>query len=195
MKTLTVSTKSLTVAKLGVAAGTILGMILGGALGTGAWAQSDAAPAKPITIKLGAFFPSGSRLKDGVSDTWFNAGVEYAVPSGMSQTLTPLLYVDYAGSNRHGLNARYVGVGPGIRYYLAQPGAGTVRPYVGAGIGAYFLHASGFGTSANKTQFGYRLNAGVEFSGSYLLEVGYTDPSSLSGTRFSGFNIQLGDRF
>ena len=190
-KTLTVSTKTLTVAKIGIAAGAILGL----AFGTGAWAQTAPTPEKPITIKLGAFFPTGSRLKNGAGDTWFSAGAEYAVPSGASQTLSPLLYLDYAGSNRHGVNADYVGVGPGVRYYLTPPGASTLTPYVGAGIGAYFLHASGFGSSSNKTQFGYRLNAGVEFSGSYLAEISYTDPSSLSGTRFSGFNLQVGARF
>ena len=127
-------------------------------LGTGAAAQSDAPAAKPITIKLGAFFPSGSKLRDGISDTWFSAGAEYAFqPSASSATassLVPLAYVDYAGINRHGVNADYVGVGPGVRYYLTPAGTSTLNPYVGAGIGAYFLHDSGFGSSDNKTQFG-----------------------------------------
>lgn len=158
-------------------------------------AQSSAGAAKPITIKLGAFFPSGSALKDGVSDTWFSAGAEYAVHSAASPTLAPLLYVDYAGVNRHGVNADYVGVGPGFRYALAAPGSSTLIPYVGAGIGAYFLHAKGFGSSDNKTQFGYRLNAGVEFNQAYLLEVNYTNGGSLSGTRFGGFNVQVGAKF
>ena len=175
------------------------GTALCGLLTTGAAAQSDAPAAKPITIKLGAFFPSGSRLKDGVSDTWFSVGAEYAVRPSASgaapSNLTPLGYVDYAVVNRHGVNADYVGVGPGVRYYLTPPGTSTLTPYVGAGIGAYFLHASGFGGSSNKTQFGYRLNAGVEFHQSYLLEINYTDPSSLDGTRFNGFNIQVGAKF
>ena len=176
-----------------------LGSALCGFLGTSASAQSTTPAAKPITIKLGAFFPSGRGLKDGVSDTWFSAGAEYAlVPHGTQAetppSLAPLLYVDYAGINKHGINADYVGVGPGARYYLSAPGS-TLMPYVGAGIGGYFLHAKGFGTSENKTQFGYRLNAGVEFNQAYLFEINYTDAGSLNGTRFNGFNVQLGARF
>ena len=162
----------------------------------GASAQSSAPAEKPITIKLGAFFPSGSYLKNATSNTWFSVGAEYAaVPHGAAQSLSPLLYVDYAGSNRNGVNARYIGVGPGVRYALAAPGSSTLIPYVGAGIGAYFLHASSLGGSSSKTNFGYRLNAGVEFNRAYLFEIGYTDPNSLSGTRFSGFNVQVGAKF
>jgi hypothetical protein len=183
----------------------MFGTGLCGFLGTGAAAQSDApaqadtAAAKPITIKLGSFFPGGSKLRDGISDTWFSAGAEYAfqpsASSSATSSLIPLAYVDYAETNRHGLDADYVGVGPGVRYYLTPAGTGTLTPYVGAGIGAYFLHASGFGGSDSKTQFGYRLNAGVEFSQSYLFEVNYTDAGSQSGARFNGFTLQLGARF
>ena len=181
---------------------TLLTAALGTALcalaGTGASAQS-AAPEKPITIKLGAFFPTGSRLHDGVSDTWFSAGAEYALaqkPAMAASPISLLGYVDYAGINKHSRNVSYVGIGPGIHYGLAAPGSSTLIPYVGAGIGAYFLHGSGLGTgSSNKTNLGYRLNAGVELNHAYVFEVNYTDANSLSGIRFSGFNIQLGAKF
>ncbi len=175
------------------------GAALCGVFTSGASAQSAAAAEKPITIKLGAFFPSGSRLKDGVRDTWFSAGAEYALPTkagAATSNLSYLGYIDYAGSDHRGIKASYVGVGPGVRYLLQAPGSeSTLTPYVGAGIGAYFLHGSGLGGSSNKTNFGYRLNAGVEFKRAYLFEVNYTDANSLSGARFSGFNIQLGAKF
>ncbi len=165
----------------------------------GASAQSDAPPAKPVTIKLGAFLPSASYLKNATSNSWFSAGLEYAptpkTAAAAARSLVPLAYLDYAVSNRHGVNADYVGIGPGVRYNLTPSGASTLVPYVGAGIGAYFLHASSFGGSSNKTNFGYRLNAGVEFNRSYLFELNYTDPESLDHTRFSGFNIQVGAKF
>ncbi len=175
-----------------------LGAALSGLAAPGASAQTDAPPAKPITIKLGAFLPSASYLKNATSNSWFSAGLEYAPAPKTAQAgasaLVPLAYLDYSLSNRHGVNADYVGIGPGVRYYLSQPG-GTLTPYVGAGIGAYFLHASSFGSTSNKTNFGYRLNAGVEFNRAYLFELNYTDPESLDHTRFSGFNIQVGARF
>ncbi|MGI4789100.1 MAG: outer membrane beta-barrel protein [Janthinobacterium lividum] len=188
-------TKTNTVALLAAT----FGAALCGLLGTSASAQSTTPAEKPITIKLGAFFPSSSNLKNAASDTWFSAGAEYAFKSGATQSIpssvTPLAYVDYAGINRHGVNSNYVGVGPGFRYALTAPGTSTLNPYVGAGIGAYFVHAKGFGLSDNKTNFGYRLNAGVEFNQSYLFEINYTDPGSLTGTHFGGFNVQVGARF
>lgn len=176
----------------------LLAAVTGAALcGTGALAQSAPPPAKPITIKLGAFLPSGNSLKNATSNSWFSVGAEYAPTphTAAASSLTPLLYVDYAGSNRHGVNARYIGIGPGVRYNLAPSGTSTLVPYVGAGIGAYFLHASNFGGSSTKTNFGYRLNAGVEFNRAYLFEINYTDPQSLNHTRLSGFNIQVGAKF
>ena len=183
-------TQTLTVALLAAA--------LAGFPAAGAFAQSDTPAPKPITLKLGAFLPSGTYLKNATSNSWFSAGLEYAViPHGTraAQSLVPLGYLDYAGSNRHGVNARYIGVGPGVRYNLSAPGSSALIPYVGAGIGAYFLHANSFSGSSTKTNFGYRLNAGVEFNRTYLFEVNYTDPQSLSGARFSGFNIQAGIKF
>ena len=99
---------------------------------------------KPVTIKLGVFLPSNGNFKDALGKTWFSAGVDYAFnKQGDTQNMMPLAYVDYAGANKHGLKANYVGVGPGIRYYTSPPGTSTTTPYVGAGIGAYFIHASG----------------------------------------------------
>lgn len=177
-----------------------LGTALSLGLSVGASAQSATPAEKPITIKLGAFLPSSGTLKNATSDSWFSAGAEYALvtkPTGdaMPQTFFPLVYADYAVSNRHGVNADYLGIGPGFRYNLAAPGSSTLIPYVGAGAGAYFLHAKGFGGSSNKTNFGYRLNAGVEFNQSYLFEINYSDGNSLSGVRFGGFNLQAGLKF
>jgi hypothetical protein len=185
-------TKTTTVARLALS----FGAALLGLAGTGASAQTDAPAAKPITIKLGAFLPGGSFLKNATSNSWFSAGAEYDyaphTAEAAASSLVPLGYIDYAVSNRHGVNADYVGIGPGVRYNLTPAGSSTITPYVGAGIGAYFLHASSFGGSSNKTNFGYRLNAGVEFNHSYVFEINYTDPESLDHTRFSGFNIQVG---
>ena len=188
-------TKTATVALLA-----LFGTALSVGFSAGASAQSAAPAEKPITLKLGVFLPSGSRIKNAASDTWFSAGLEYAlVPKpgeeAAASSLLPLAYLDYAGSNRNGVNARYIGVGPGFRYNLAAPGSGTLIPYVGAGAGAYFLHGSGLGSSSSKTQFGYRLNAGVEFNQAYVFEINYTDASKLGSTRIGGFNIQVGAKF
>ena len=184
-------------------------------------ATDDTAKPKPITIKLGAFFPSSSDLKDVVGGTFFAAGAEYAfINKGSASPVIPLVYVDYAGRGKNrsvddgqgnsvslDLTASTVGVGGGVRYYIGTPGAGSVTPYVGAGVGVYFnrikvattVSSGGQSGSAsdslNKTQFGFRLNAGVEFQKMYLLEANYTNAGSVEGTRIDGFGIQAGVRF
>lgn len=172
-------------------------------------------------MKLGAFFPSNSDLKDAVGSTFFSAGTEYAFPSKTNvSALVPLAYLDYAGRSKSRsvndgqgnsvsatLTTSTVGLGGGVRYYLGAPGAGTTSPYLGAGLGVYFDHIkadanvssggqSGSGSSSlNKTQLGFRLNAGVEFQQKYLVEINYTNAGSVEGTRIDGFGLQAGVRF
>lgn len=177
-------------------------------------------PPKPITLKLGAFFPSGGDLRNGVGNTFFAAGAEYAFSPGREKSLVPLVYVDYVGKSRSrntddgqgnsvslDLTASTVGVGGGVRYYIGAPGTGSVTPYVGAGVGVYFnriklataVSSGGQSGSAsdslNKTQVGFRLNAGIEFQKMYLLEANYTNAGSVEGTRIDGFGVQAGVRF
>ena len=171
-----------------------------GSFGTRAQAQDDLPAPKPIAIKLGVFLPSNSDLKEVIGKTWFSAGADYAFlqKTGDGQSpaaLVPLGYVDYAINKSHGITADYIGVGPGARYYLGAPGTSSLTPYVGAGAGAEVLHSSGNGTSLNQTRFGFKVNAGVEFSQTYLFEINYTYPGSLSGTHYDGFNIQVGAKF
>lgn len=181
----------------------------------------DTATPKPITIKLGVLFPSNGDLKNAVGSTFFAAGAEYAFINKQNPTsLVPLAYVDYAGRSKNrsvddgqgnsvslDLTASTVGVGGGARYYIGTPGTGSITPYVGAGVGVYFNHLKVAATvsssdqsgsasdSLNKTQFGFRLNAGVEFQKMYLLEANYTNAGSVEGTRIDGFGIQAGVRF
>lgn len=184
-------------------------------------AVDETAPPKPLTIKLGAFFPSNGNLKDLVGSTFFSAGAEYAFLNKQNPaSLVPLVYVDYAGRGKNrsiddgqgnsvslDLTASTVGVGGGVRYYIGAPGTGSVTPYVGAGVGVYFnrikvataVSSGGQSGSAsdslNKTQVGFRLNAGIEFQKMYLLEANYTNAGSVEGTRIDGFGIQAGVRF
>lgn len=184
-------------------------------------ASADAPAPKPITIKLGAFFPSSGNLKDIVDKTFFAAGAEYAfVNKENASPVTPLVYLDYIGRSKNrsvddgqgnsvslDVTASTVGLGGGVRYSFGAPEAGSVTPYVGAGLGVYFNRvkaglnvASGgqsasVSDSANKTQLGFRLNAGLEFQRTYLLEANYTNAGKIGETRIDGFGVQVGARF
>ncbi len=173
----------------------LLGAALGG-VAAGARADDAAPVVKPITIKLGVFLPSDGNLKSAVGKTWFSAGADYAFnKQGAGQSVMPLAYVDYAGKSSHGLNVDYVGVGIGVRGYGSAPGTGTTTPYFGAGVGPYFLHGSGGGSSTNETRLGGKVAVGVELQQTFLLEANYTYAGKVSGVTVDGVNFQAGVRF
>ena len=161
--------------------------------GHAAQAQDPEQVQKPTTLKIGVFLPSNGNVKNALGKTWLSIGADYAFnKQGASQRLMPLGYIDYSFKSSHGLNANYVGLGPAARYYLSPPGTSSFSPYLGAGVGAYFLHASGL---TNKTRVGFKVNAGLEINQSYLLEVNYTNAGSIQGVRLDGINAQVGLRF
>ena len=62
------------------------------------------------------------------------------------------------------------------RGYFGQSSNGTgtsVSPYLGAGIGAYFSHASGGGTSKTNTQVGGKIFLGAELNSGPFIEAAY----------------------
>ena len=174
---------------------------------------------KPVTLKLGAFFPANSDVKRAVGNTWFSAGLEYAFPKPAAVTnsplsaLTPLIYVDYTGKSKDidggTVDARTVNVGVGVKYY-APAAAGTVtttHPYIGAGIAAAVVHAKSSQTftdgeaivtssvTKDQTNFGFKINGGVEFAQNYLVDVAYWNSGKVQGTHLDGYAVSLGYKF
>lgn len=131
---------------------------------------------KPITVKIGAFFPTDGNARDAVGKTWFGAGADYAFrKTDAAAPILPLVYVDYAGKSGNGLSLSTVG----------------------AGIGAYFLNASGGGTSDNNTVLGGKVNVGVELNQGPFLEAAYqvTGKYKNSSSNANGLSFMVGDRF
>lgn len=151
---------------------------------------------KPVSIKIGAFFPTDSNARDAVGNTWLTAGADYAFrKTDAAAPVLPLVYVDYAGKNKNGITLSTVGVGVGVRAYGNRATTTQVVPFYGAGIGAYFLHGSGGGTSENKTRLGGKVNAGVELNSGPFLEAAYTLTGKVQGDDLNGISVSIGDRF
>lgn len=151
---------------------------------------------KPITVKVGAFFPTNSGARDAVGNTWFTAGADYAFrKTDAAAPVLPLVYVDYAGKSRDGFRLSSVGVGVGVRAYGNRSTTSTVIPYYGAGIGAYFLTGSGGGSSETNTRIGGKVNVGVELNQGPFLEAAYTLTGKVQGDDLNGVSISIGTRF
>ena len=67
--------------------------------------------------------------------------------------------------------------------------------YVGAGLGAYFLNASGFFGTSNNTRFGGKVFVGLDLTQGFFLEGGYTYIGSVQGINPSGFMASVGYKF
>jgi len=151
---------------------------------------------KPVTIKLGAFFPTDSNARDAVGNTWFAVGADYAFrKTDAAAPVLPLVYVDYAGKSKNGFRLSTVGVGVGVRAYGNRATTTKVVPFYGAGIGAYFLNASGNGIDETETRLGGKVNIGVELNQGPFLEAAYTLTGKVSGDDLNGISVLIGTRF
>jgi len=162
----------------------------------GAQAQTPTQPVqKPITIKLGAYFPTASSGRNAGGSTEFSTGLDYAfAKTTTGNPLLPSVYFDYQGGSKNGGHSDSYGLGIAARYYTSTPGA-SVSPYFGAGVGIYdeSLKRSGGGSSSN-ANIGAKLLAGVEFS-SALVELNYQFLPKHNGVNPDGLGVQVGYRF
>jgi len=170
-------------------------------------AHAQAAEPKPFRLYLGGFFPSKSETKDRVGDVVFSWGLSYDLHMNKPLPATPFVYFDgvWASADDYlnrSITFHYLGIGPGLRYYLGQKKGEAPKPnrfYVGGGIGGYFISthitdSNGFyiSTVDNDFKFGGKLLAGYEFSKALLFEGDYTWPGSSAG---NGWTARLGFRF
>ncbi len=179
-----------------------LSALLGGLLisiaAAGAQAQAPATQPvqKPITIKLGAYFPTAGSGENAGGHTQFSAGLDYAFAKTTTtpSPILPSIYFDYQGGSKNGGHLDSYGLGVAARYYTSTPGA-SVSPYFGAGVGIYdeSLKRSG-GNSGSNANIGAKLMAGLEFS-SALVELNYQFLPKHNGVNPDGLGLQVGYRF
>lgn len=166
-------------------------------------AQTPTAPVqKPLSIKVGANFPTESSARSNEGTTTLSAGLDYAfVKTAEASPTLPSIYLDYAGGNKNGGHVNTYGLGVAVRQYTngaIGSGGSTTAPYIGAGIGAYVVdvrNGSGGGGSSTKTNLGGKVFAGVEFGGGVFVEANYQLIGSNKGVNPSGIGAQLGYRF
>jgi outer membrane protein W len=169
---------------------------------------------KAFTLKLGAYQPGNGHTQNRLSNTWFTAGADMVLKgtkigdvasAATANSIEPLVYVDYTGTethdNGHTEKAGSVGAGAGARYYGTYTVTSDFRPYIGGGVGVYFLNgqfadSTGAETSTHdQVNLGFKVNAGVEYQKSYLVDVAYSTPGEVKGVSLNGLAVTLGVRF
>jgi hypothetical protein len=144
--------------------------------------------------EVGAFFPTSSRLKDRLGDSWISFGVgrTQAVPGGRTRTA-----VDWTGfSKTSGGNKVFMGaVTFGAVLPLGEPTAEAV-PYVAGRVGLsyidYAIWVLPFDRLSGK-RLGYNANAevGVNFGRRVNLALRYDVFPQYDGFRFDGLSVSL----
>ncbi len=156
-------------------------------------------------VRLGAYFPFNSSTKRIVGKTWAGGGLDYNIQQkpGLSRTV---LSVDYIERSSGGSTIRLIPVTIG-QFTLQGAGEGqsnNVRPYLGIGVGAYFVHqrvpsvlpTSQATTQSNDTTtIGGYLGAGLDISSNFLVEARYHILPKIGGINSSGLQITAGVRF
>jgi hypothetical protein len=121
-------------------------------------------------------------------------GVDYALAKTADENPSlPSIYADFNGGTRNGYHVDTTGVGVAVRS-LTQS-ADKVAPYIGAGVGAYYLTGSKAGSSKNSFGVGGKIFAGVDVGGGFFVEGNYQFIQSVNGINPSGFGLQAGLRF
>lgn len=152
-------------------------------------------------IRAGAYFPFNSTTKSMVGKTWAGGGLDYVIQQkpGLSRTV---LSADYIERSSGGSNIRLIPVTIG-EFMLQGAGEGqnnNVRPYLGIGTGAYFVHQNlpnntNGDTSKDTTTIGGYLSAGLDISSNFLVEARYHILPKIGGINSSGLQITAGVRF
>ncbi len=151
---------------------------------------------KPLSIKLGAFFPSNGPDQHGGGSTQFSAGLDYALSKTTQLNPTiPSTYFDYEGGTKSGGHSDVYGLGLAIR--TENINVTSFKPYIGAGVGVYDIDEKRYdnGNSSNKVNVGGKVFLGGELNSGFFIEANYQILPSASGVNPSGFGAQLGYRF
>ncbi len=168
-----------------------------------AQAQTPADTKSPpvAAVRLGAYFPFNRTAKNFVGKTWAGGGLDYAFQQkpGLSRTL---LSVDYIERSSGGSTIRLIPVTIG-QFQLQGAGEGqnnNVRPYLGIGVGAYFVHQNlpqtdGTMHSNDTTTIGGYLGAGLDISSNFLVEARYHILPKVGGVNSTGLQLTAGVRF
>ncbi|BDI28158.1 hypothetical protein CCAX7_002090 [Capsulimonas corticalis] len=152
---------------------------------------------QPISLRVGAYFPTNRKIRKDVGQTFPSVGVDYHLhqDSATSDTFVSLDYIDRGASNFH---MRVVPLTYGIRYVQDLSAKNSV--YYGFGAGAYYTNIdvsndTGGHETNNDLLVGGFLNLGVNINQASFLDLRYHFTSSSGSVNPGGPQVSVGFRF
>ena len=184
---------------------TALGMAAAAGIFASTATQSASAESGPTAIvpnystaiRLGAFFPFDSDVRHSAGPSFISGGIDYSFKNvpGLERTV---LSVDYMKRTSGNLFLEVVPVTIGQFNYSGT--RGTARPYVGFGLGPYFVRqhiidANQVETANNGLAFGGYFAVGFDVNDRYILDARYHYVSHIGPVSAQGFQFSAGIRF
>jgi hypothetical protein len=151
-------------------------------------------------IRLGAYIPVNSNTQQTYGRYYWAGGLDYYFQqNGVDQRSNfSVDYTSYTDGNNY---LRIIPVTVGQQSILPARGRG-VRPYVGYGIGAYFVHVKNpsnpsFGASdtVNSTVYGGYMQAGLDLTDNLFVDARYHIVSPVKNVNTDSFELTAGVRF
>lgn len=153
---------------------------------------------KPVglSVRLGAFFPTDSGVKNATSKTWFVGGVDYKLHNSLSMGT---MGAGKNGGGDLGVSVDYFQKGSFRSVPILATYTGGQNEFfwtVGLGLALNkYDDGTGTGNTVNKSSFGYALAAGYNFQqgkSPLFVEARYYGNSK---TQLSGFGLEVGFHF
>lgn len=165
-------------------------------------AQAQISKIIPVRLKIGAFLPSDRDTKDLSGNTHFSGEIDVAIPFSGGGGQPSLISVGYSRGSRGG--SSYTVIPVSLTKISSPPnpaGRLTGNVYYGAGIGLYFVRASGIpqeegdNFSKSRTLFGASLVAGYQTPLSFFIEGKYhLVTGTVNGYSPNGLSLFIGKR-
>jgi hypothetical protein len=156
----------------------------------------------PVRLKLGVLLPTDRETKDLAGSTHLSGEIDVAVPFGGGNGGQTLLSVGYSRGSRG--EGRYQVIPVSLTKISSPPnpvGRVTGNVYYGAGVGLYFVQATGipggdgFSSSKKRTLFGGSLVAGYQSPLAFFVEGKYhLVTGTVEGYSPNGLSIFIGKR-
>ena len=152
---------------------------------------------RPISLRVGAYFPTSSRARRDVGQTLPSVGVDYALHQE-SATSSTFISLDYIDRSSAGNELRIVPLTYGL-HYIQDTNAKNAT-YVGFGVGAYFTNITvtndtGSHDSHSDVLYGGFVNAGVNIGATSFLDLRYHFTTTSGSVNPGGAQLSVGFRF
>lgn len=165
----------------------------------GLWAQGDTGKQLTYSGKIGIFRPSDSDLRDAVGSTWFLIGLDAESPAAADASwVYSLEYLHKSDSGREITEVPIlvtwqkteVSSEPSL---FGQPEQ-EYRPYLGIGVGLYYLKADN-ATSDSTWKTGLHILVGARLPHNTFAELRWNTIGKWHGTDCGGYSLMVGLRF